>query len=211
MLNKYFNTYKATNEQKLYEGLVVESIQINGVEALYIKRDNLGVDDILREPTISEFNDTHTIEMYDLSDGQGFDEGGFMSKMGFRIDDEGDFLVAISRWEKVVGEVDDELKRPREGDLLYIGDIDSMTGSFLNTLFEITRVTVGAPNKFQIGKNFCYRIMCKTFTPSHENFSTNTSLDDAMNYPDDFTSINDAINLHQTELLVPKGNPFGEI
>lgn len=211
MLNKYFNTYKAVNEQKLYDSLVVESIQINGVEALYIKRDNVNIDTILREPTSSEFSDTYSIEVYDLTEGQQFDENSFMSKFGFRTDDDGDFLVAISRWNNVVKKLDSTLQQPREGDLIYIGDIKNQEASYINTLFEITRVTVGIPNKFSIGKNLCYRMICKVYTPDHNTFDTGTVLDDVVNNYQDFSAINDAVETLQPTILIPKGNPFGEL
>ena len=211
MLNRYYNTYKAVNEQSLHNSLIVESIQINGVEVLYIKRDNADIDTILREPTISSFSDTYSIEMYDTTEGQQFDESSFMSKFGFRTEDEGDFIVAISRWETVVKAVDAKLSQPRAGDLLYVGNITSQRASYINTLFEITRVTVGMPNKFSIGKNLCYRLMCKVYTPDHSTFDTGTVLDNVVNNYEDFGSINDAVEALQPTLLVAKGNPFGEI
>lgn len=211
MLNRYFNTYKAVNEQRLHDALVVESIQIGGVEVVYIKRDNADIDAILREPTISSFSDTYSIEMYDLSEGQQFDENSFMSKFGFRTDDEGDFIVAISRWETVVKQLDATLAQPRAGDLIYVGDINNQRASYINTLFEITRVTVGMPNKFSIGKNLCYRLMCKVYTPDHSTFDTGTVLDSVVNNYEDYSAINDVVEALQPTILVPKGNPFGEL
>ena len=63
-VSRYFNHIANTSEQNLYEDLVVENIQLSGMDVNYLRRDMESIDDILREPYRSTFASNHVIEVY---------------------------------------------------------------------------------------------------------------------------------------------------
>lgn len=211
-VNKYFNQTRNVPEQSLYSSLVIETIQIWGVDVLYIKRDNLSIDPVLREPTMSTFKDTHSIEMYipnsDTSQGDQY----FMNKLGISFNEIAEAYVSIDRWDQVAGR---ELTRPREGDLIYVGNPQHTHGSFINKMYQIKNVSVGHPENGQFGKNHTYRLVLEIFTSSYETFETSINDIDAdynIDIKNEFlTAINqDSVKIAQEEVMEQTENPFGE-
>lgn len=210
--NKYFNHTTFVSEQNLFDSLMIEAIQIHGVDVMYIKRDIPELDEILREPKFSEFKNTYTIEMYAPDGGIGSNEGFSMSKFGWLVDNNLDFVVSKTRWEIEINSIDSELNRPREGDLIYVGDDSNINNSYINTIYEIKNVKVGNDDKFQFGTNYLYTLICQVYTPSHDTFDTeNDDINKWLNDNESKTSINDEIKKEQVEILIPTHNPFGEL
>lgn len=135
--NFYFNNFPSrlgdgsavTPEQLLVEDLVIEALQIYGIDAFYLPRTTRDeVDYLFGEDTLKEYRTAHILEMY-LENVTGMDgEGDFISKFGLEIKNEITLLVSRLRFRYAV----DGYLRPREGDLVYI---PMVTG-----LFEITHV-----------------------------------------------------------------------
>ncbi len=166
--NSFFNPYPTyiTSEQNLVEDLLVECIQITGMDVYYIPRsvrsDN-EIDLIYGEDTLKEYRSAHTVEMY-LENVTGMDgEGDFISKFGLEIRDELTLLVSRKRFNLEVK----SLIRPREGDLIYI--------PLIQNFFEITFVehendqamfyTLG---RGRSGNVYVYALKLKQFTFSNE-------------------------------------------
>ena len=106
-------------EQSLIEDLVVESIQIYGVDVWYLPRTIASKDDILNEDDLSTFNDAYLVEMY-VKSVDGFEgEGDFLSKFGLQIRDSITMTMAQRTYELEIG-ISSEINRPREGDLIYL-------------------------------------------------------------------------------------------
>ena len=63
-LNPYFDTINRKSEQELHESLVVENIQMHGVNILYIPLENFQVDPVLQEPRNITYQNSYTIEAY---------------------------------------------------------------------------------------------------------------------------------------------------
>jgi hypothetical protein len=129
--NLYFNnfpTQQVTPEQLLVEDLVIEAMQIHGMDVFYLKRTSRDVEDgLYGEDTLKEYRYAYPIEMY-MENVTGMDgEGDFISKFGLEIRDEVTMLVARRRFASTV-----QLSRPREGDLVYI--------PLVQNFFEITFV-----------------------------------------------------------------------
>jgi len=135
--NFYFNNFPSrlgdvsaiTPEQLLVENLVIEALQIYGMDAYYLPRTTRDeVDYLFGEDTLKEYRNAYPVEMY-LENVTGMDgDGAFMSKFGLEIRDEITLLVSRLRFRyNVPG-----YTRPREGDLVYI---PMVTG-----LFEVTHV-----------------------------------------------------------------------
>ena len=60
-VNPYFNHIEQTNEQGLFDSLVIEDIQMSGFDFSYIHRSEYEVDDIFIEAKASKFKDSFII------------------------------------------------------------------------------------------------------------------------------------------------------
>ena len=98
--NKYFNHLYAKNEQKVFTDLVYEAIRIHGVDVVYIKREYVEIDEVLREPKQSTFKETYVVEMYIPDTGQGGGDQSFMSKFGFRFQETSEAILSIRAWDE---------------------------------------------------------------------------------------------------------------
>lgn len=209
--NKYFNHLYAKNEQKVFTDLVYEAIRIHGVDVVYIKREYVEIDEVLREPKQSTFKETYVVEMYIPDTGQGGGDQSFMSKFGFRFQETSEAILSIRAWD----EANTGMVRPREGDVIYIGNPDHIYDSFMNTAFEIKQVHMGMDDDFQKGGRHAYRLTLESFTPSYEKFETEyDQVNTAYNVNDEYeimTAINEVSTKKTDELLVPSKNPFGEL
>lgn len=207
--NKYFNRITQVSEQDLFEDMVIESIQQSGIDVWYIPRTNLAVDPILGEPTQSTFNQSYQIECYLPEGGQMDGEQNLMSKFGFKMNQTVDMVMSKRRWS----ELGTGFLRPREGDLIYIGDSTNPDGSFINTFFEINQVWYNNPD-WQFGRHFTYKLMCEVFTYSYEKFQTGVrALDDMQIENEDMVelAINQAVmQQKQSVVKLDTGNPFGD-
>jgi hypothetical protein len=135
--NFYFNNFPSrlgdvsavTPEQLLVENLVIEALQIYGMDAYYLPRTTRDeVDYLFGEDTLKEYRNAYPLEMY-LENFTGMEgESDFISKFGLEIKSEITLLVSRLRFRYNVN----GYTRPREGDLVYI---PMVTG-----LFEITHV-----------------------------------------------------------------------
>ena len=175
--NFYFqsgNTMGTTNEQRLVEDLVIESLKIYGHDVFYIPRTVVNRDTIFDEDALSQFTQAYPLEMY-LENVDGFEgEGDLFTKFGIEIRDQANFILSKRRWEQMVdstGQLSDGstlssfqlTARPAEGDLLYF----QKTGS----IFEIKYVEFQNPF-YQLGKIYVFRLQCELFEYSSEVFDT---------------------------------------
>ncbi len=177
--NVYFNpfpTSQITNEQLLVEDLVIEAMQMYGMDVYYLPRSTRDqVDYLYGEDTLKQYVTAYPIEMY-LENVTGMDgEQDFISKFGLEIRDELTMLVSRRRWKATVPGL-----RPNEGDLIYI--------PLVKNLFEITFVehendqamfyTLG---RGRGGNVYLYGLKLKQYVFSSEVISTGVSeIDDQM-------------------------------
>lgn len=179
-VNKYFNQVpdQFNNEQALVEDLLIESIQINGMDCIYILRDSVSsVDIVFGEDPSSLFERTYEIEMY-VTEAEGWLAGGiFTSKFGgMQANYTTDIVVAKKQFSKYVPS---ELRiKPREGDLIYI--------PVFKRLFEIVYVNKDTMYYTLGNKNpYIYKMTIEEFTYSHEKFNTDY---EEINEIEDFSS-----------------------
>lgn len=155
-----------TNEQRLVEDLVVESLKIYGHDVYYLPRTVVNRDTIFDEDALSQFTQAYPLEMY-LENVDGFEgEGDLFTKFGIEIRDQANFILSKRRWEQMVDTSGGEFQldaRPAEGDLLYF----EKTGS----IFEIKYVEFQNPF-YQLGKIYVFRLQCELFEYSSEEFDT---------------------------------------
>jgi len=161
--NVFFDTEENSDEQRLYEELTIESIQINGEDVWYILRTMGNYDPLYGADDQSSYEKAYHVEMY-LDNVMGF--GGdreFMSKFaGLEIRDQVIFTMSRHRfWEDIGNEND--FARPREGDLIYF--------PLAFRIFQIKYV-----NQWEfmlpLGKNYLWQMTCELFEYSGEKFNT---------------------------------------
>src|SRR6056300_1459272 len=102
--NSYFRNYDNVYEQNLIDDLVIESIQIYGIDVIYIARSQTlqGEDKILNEDDMPMYDEVYFFETY-VKNVDGFEgEGDFLSKFGLQIRDHVTFTTAIRTFERHV-------------------------------------------------------------------------------------------------------------
>lgn len=164
--NHYFRNYSgvATNEQRLMEDIVTESIAVMGHDVWYIPREGFNETDILfGENPQSKFERAYHLEMY-LANVEGYEgDGDFFSKFGLEIRDTSNFVVSRLTFEKYVPS--SLAVRPKEGDLVFV--------PVMQKLFEIKFVEEELMF-FSIGKRtpYIYELRCELFRYSQESLNT---------------------------------------
>lgn len=127
VLNPHVNMNHYKNSQNLQDILVAETIQMRGVEVIYIRREMKNINLTFGEDPTSKFKEHYSVAVYiENVDGWGGDQD-FMSKFGWLIDDQLDFQINPNLFKR---QADGNM--PIEGDLIYF----PMT----NSLLELTWV-----------------------------------------------------------------------
>jgi hypothetical protein len=167
--NFYFqsgNTSGTTNEQRLVEDLIIESLRLYGHDVYYLPRTIANQDPIFGEDPLSYFSQFYPLEMY-LENVEGFEgEGDLFTKFGFEFRSSATFVVSKRRWEESVADNANNLQlttRPSEGDILYFPKT--------KTFFEIKYVDFLNPF-YQLGKINTFKLKCEVFEYSSERFMT---------------------------------------
>ena len=167
--NFYFqagDTSGTTNEQRLVEDLIIESLKIYGHDIYYMPRSLINRDTIFDEDELSEFTQAYPVEMY-LENVDGFGgDGELFQRFGLEVRDQATFVLSRRRWQQLVESSEGTYiteDRPAEGDLLYFPKTRS--------LFEIKFVEFQDPF-YQLGKVFVFRLQCELFEYSSEYIDT---------------------------------------
>ena len=150
--NVYFD-HGNTNEQRLYEDLIIEQLQIYGQDVYYLPRTIVNEDQILGEDTASKFTSAYAIEMY-VENQDGFEgEQEIIRKFGVELRDDVSLVVSKTRWEKVLEAENNliESSRPNEGDLIWF--------PVVNAFFEIQFVEHEQPF-YQVQNVPVYKLKC---------------------------------------------------
>jgi len=167
-LNKYFQN-GAKSEQNLYESLVIESIQIHGIDVYYCPRKIIKRDFVLNEDVVSTFDKAFKVEMY-VEEMEGFEgDSKIYEKFGLEVRDEMTLRVAKYRWNQLIqrhGYADDAV-RPREGDLIYV--------PLYKSIFEI-RYSDSKKPFYQLQDFKLFTLTCEKF--EYEGQEIDTGIDD---------------------------------
>lgn len=159
MLNQYMDNYTVAEEQNLTDELIIEAIQMKGVDLRYLERTHNNYNYLYGEDPTSSFTGTKSIEMYPASVSGWEGQGELMGKFGLSISDSATFVLSKTRF----AEEFPHLKRPREGDLLFM--------PITNAILEIKFVNTESPF-FQQGKQLVYELKVELFEASHEKIDT---------------------------------------
>lgn len=163
-----------TNEQRLVEDLIIESLKIYGHDTYYLPRTLVNKDTIFDEDELSKFTQAYPMEMY-LDNVNGYEgQGDIFTRFGLEVRDQATFVMAKRRWENMVettGGTFTQTERPSEGDLIYLAKTKS--------LFEIKYVDFQNPF-YQLNQIYVYRLVCELFEYSSEDLDTGIATIDAI-------------------------------
>ena len=161
--NVYFSNYDNFNEQNLIDDLVIESIQIYGIDVTYISGEFNNVDAIFNEDDTPLYDQMYSFEVY-VKSVDGFEgEGDFLSKFGLQIRDQVTFVVAIRTFERNVTRKTQTKVRPRENDVIWL--------PLNQKMYRITYVEHESVF-YQSGSLQVYDIKCELMEFSNERFDT---------------------------------------
>jgi hypothetical protein len=200
-VNKHFHTSGVAaiaTEQSLYADLVSEAIHHRGHSVYYLDRTLVAEDTVLGEDALSKFDTQSSIEMYMEDSGGGFaGQQELMSQFGLQNLSEATFVVSKTKFQEKTKQIQIETStdstssgsiqlesgtvsdsqisyilnetaatdsdRPFEGDAIY--------HPTLKKLFEINFVDHDEPFH-QLDSNPVYKMRCRLFDYSSEEFST---------------------------------------
>ena len=182
--NPYFRTYDSKKEHSLVNDLTIETIKAMGRDVIYIPRDYLIIDNLFGEDPESKFSEGFPIEMYmvDVDRFQG--NRDIIAKFGIQNTDRTTVTLSKTRFEQEITSKRNEIKKPREGDLIYL----PLSGS----LFEINYVEDELPF-YQFGGLTTYTLTLELFTYSGENIDTGIT---------DIDTVEDSRKSYALEVLV---------
>jgi hypothetical protein len=161
--NAYFRNIDNSYEQNLIDDLVIESIQMYGVDVKYVSRNNANIDPLLNEDDIPTFDAYYDFEVY-IKNVDGFEgEGDFLSKFGLQIRDSITFSVAIRTFERFVTRENDKRIRPIAGEVIFL--------PLNNKLYKIQHVEHESVF-YQSGALQVYDMRCELMEFSGEQFDT---------------------------------------
>jgi hypothetical protein len=199
----YINQFGAssqfsTNEQRMVQNLIRETININGITVRYMPRQSTYTDEVWNERPESVFDKGLQMDMI-LVATAGFEgEGDVMTQYGIEFREEVIMSMAIPRFEELYSSYENNLdtdkkplykrRRPLEGDLIVIpfGRSAANRNQYVPKVFEITRVTTYHDGAFfQLGDNYQYKIKARLFELSGEDLLFNPTV---VQYNDDGTT-----------------------
>lgn len=158
--NKLFDTYEHTEEQDMMEDLIIESIGLFGMNMYYLPKDTQNLDYLYGQDTgTTRYSSATEIQMY-LKENESFEgQGAFIEQFGMQFEQQTVFTVAMKVFEDKLP----DMKRPKEGDLLWF--------PLNKTMFEIQYVEHESIF-YQLGKLYTYDLQCELFQFSNEIFET---------------------------------------
>ena len=164
--NVYFS-HGTTAEQRMYEDIIIEALQIFGHDLYYLPRKIVNTDAIFNEDALSEFGEAFMIEAYVESEAGFAGEGDILSRFGLEVRDQIDLIISKKRWMDLIGRFDvdslNQSKRPREGDLLYF--------PLVKGLFEITFIEDENPF-YELQQLPTFKLSCNLFEYSNQVIDT---------------------------------------
>lgn len=166
MATKSLFTRDNTIEQNLVESLIIEAIQIFGIDVYYLPKTTSNESGYYGEDLgTTSYEAAYPIEMY-VKNIEGFEgDGDFVQQFGLEIRDQITFTVAKSKFEGLSM----SKSVPHEGDLIWFPRTNSMyTIQFVEdeSIF------------YQLGELYVYDLQCELFEYENERFSTGISVID---------------------------------
>lgn len=177
----YFRNYAGTasNQSRLYEDIIAESIRMMGHDVFYMPRENWDdTDTLFGENVESKFERAYQIDMY-IANVNGWEgQGEFFSKFGLEIRQGVNFIISRRTFDKYIPST--IAIRPREGDLIYV--------PMMKQIFEIKFVEEELLF-FTLGKKepYIYELRCEVFRYSNEKMDTGMDIIDQIENNNSYT------------------------
>lgn len=181
-VSPYFNNTSHPGQQKLTEDLIVEAIQLRGVNAHYVPRETIDDIAMFNEAEKNKFAVAKDIELYieNITNFNG--QGDLFSKFGgFTFEDRATLVYSSKRFkEEMIG----LRTEPKAGDLIYI--------DFADILFEVQKRLEDEDWK-QWGRNYVYRLEVSKYKYGHEEFDTGVDAIDDVSSAFEFEELDDML------------------
>lgn len=186
------SSFYSTNEQRVAQSMITESININGITVRYMPRMSHYPDDLWNERPESVFDRGTLLDVF-LESTSGFEgEGDVMTQYGIEFKEEVILRLSIPRFETLYSNyfstLDSESQlqydriRPLEGDLIVIpfGRTSDNKRQYLPKVFEILKVNTFRDGAFfQLGDNFQYKIRARLFELSGEDIGFKPNIENS--------------------------------
>lgn len=188
--NPHFNFYNHAGEQELAEDLILESIQMYGIDNIYITRTTGAYDPLLREDDLPIFDVGISMAMY-IKNAESYEgEGHLISKFGFEMRDQITFVVArkefLTAARTEIPSWKGEYHHPKEGDIVYCG--------LTRAMYEIEYVATESIF-YQLGSLPVWELKCEKFEISNERFRTGIKVVDDLYADHDYSNVTDNAEL----------------
>lgn len=160
-INSHFNgDYAQQTEIDLVEDIAAESIEVQGVQAAYIRKSVKAIDDILVEISVESYRDLYWVPVYIESAPNDDGASDLITKFGLTFDDNYNFVISRKHFNMlgIPG-----LNAPEEGDLLWL--------PLTRTIYVIS----DAPHRHdfaQLGKKVTWLLICKPYTTAFADIET---------------------------------------
>lgn len=159
-----FNAFSA--EQEFIHQLNIEHTKMMGTDFKYLPRTLVNYNALYGEDPNSAFNDSIVLEFY-VKNYQGFINNHIISKVGLEIPESLILSCSRRRFTETITETLSDIKRPREGDLIYVPfSVDER-----QRVFEISYVNQNE-NFSTLGERYTWEITCSAFKFNGEEFNT---------------------------------------
>jgi len=174
------------------DSLIVEAIQIYGIDVKYLPKTIVKHDLLLNEDVLMKYDSAIDMEMYIKNTMEFGGQGDFLSKFNLEIRDQITFVMAKSRWPILTANTAASTSsRPMEGDLIFF--------PFNNKLYEIKFVE-HEKIFYQHGRLYTYELTCELFDRDSRLDTGNTVIDTI------YTNTN--MNILENQLLDENNNPL---
>lgn len=177
----FFNNYNNKQEQSLVEDLINEAIHLKGFTGYYIPNSNEESRDLLfGDDPLKSFENAYPVSLLISNAVDPGMNSEFFSKFGLEI--KNNVKVQIPRREFARRVPQNELTRPREGDLIYIPFL-----SGVGELYEI-RFCNDSPDFYTLARKqpYYYELELELFKYSHDRIETGISEIDIVNFNDSY-------------------------
>ncbi len=161
-INPFFNKFNNVQEQELYQDLIVESIQIYGMEVYYIPRNLVNFDQLYLTDDQSMYNTVIQVPVY-IENVDGFQgQKDIFTKFGLEIRDQVTLSMAKRTFDRVIKPITNQ-ERPLEGDLIFF--------TVNKKVFQI-KFTNNKEIFYPLGVLPLFRLTLELFEYSDETFNT---------------------------------------
>ena len=161
-INPFFSKFNNVQEQELYQDLIVESIQIYGMEVYYIPRNLVNFDQLYLTDDQSMYNTVIQVPIF-IENVDGFQgQKDIFTKFGLEIRDQVTLSMAKRTFDRVIKPITGQ-ERPLEGDLIFF--------TVNKKVFQI-KFTNNKEIFYPLGVLPLFRLTLELFEMTDETFNT---------------------------------------